>query len=61
MRRSLVAAQALPAGHVIAAGDLGFKRPANGLSPKHLDEVMGRRLAKALAADEALTWDHLQP
>lgn len=61
MRRSLVAARELPAGHVLAEADLGFKRPANGLSPKHLDAVVGRRLARALRVDEALTWDHLHP
>ncbi len=60
MRRSLVAVRALPVGHVLAAPDLGFKRPANGLSPRHLDAVIGRRLARALQVDEALTWDHLQ-
>lgn len=61
MRRSLVAACELPVGHVLAEADLGFKRPANGLSPKHLDAVVGRRLARALREDEALTWDHLHP
>ncbi|MBL8010264.1 MAG: N-acetylneuraminate synthase [Flavobacteriales bacterium] len=61
MRRSLVAARELPAGHVLAEADLGFKRPANGLSPKHLDAVVGRRLARALRVDEALTWEHLHP
>lgn len=59
MRRSLVAVRELPAGHVLTAPDLGFKRPANGLSPKHLDAVVGRRLARAMHTDEALTWDHL--
>ncbi len=61
MRRSLVAARDLPAGHVLSSADLGFKRPANGLSPKHLDAVVGRRTAVALRTDEALTWEHLQP
>ncbi|MBK8950077.1 MAG: N-acetylneuraminate synthase [Flavobacteriales bacterium] len=61
MRRSLVAVCELPVGHVLAEADLGFKRPANGLSPKHLDAVVGRRLARALREDEALTWDHLHP
>lgn len=61
MRRSLVAARELPADHVLSEADLGFKRPANGLSPKHLDAVVGRRLARPLRVDEALTWDHLHP
>ena len=61
MRRSLVAVRELPADHVLLEADLGFKRPANGLSPKHLDAVVGRRLARPPRVDEALTWDHLHP
>ncbi len=59
MRRSLVAARDLKAGTVLSAADLGSKRPANGLSPKHLDEVVGVRLKRDLCRDEALTLDHL--
>lgn len=57
MRRSLVAAHDLAAGAVLRAEDLGFKRPASGLSPKYLDAVVGRTLAYPVKKDEALTWD----
>ncbi len=60
MRRSLVAARDLSAGAVLTVDDLGFKRPANGLSPKHLDQVIGRTLAYPLKKDEALTWDAIE-
>ena len=58
-RRSLVAARALPAGHVLSEADLIAKRPAFGLSPAELPRVIGRALAKPLAEDDFLTDDHL--
>jgi len=58
-RRSLVAVRPLAVGHVLAADDLTAKRPASGLPPSALQHVVGRRLARPLAEDEALTADHL--
>jgi N-acetylneuraminate synthase len=58
-RRSLVAVRPLPAGHVLAADDLTAKRPATGLPPSELQQVVGRRLARDLAADEPLMSDDL--
>jgi N-acetylneuraminate synthase/sialic acid synthase len=55
MGKQLVAARALPAGHVLAAGDLVAKSPAEGgLPPYALDELLGRPLARALAEEEAV-------
>lgn len=55
MRRSLVAKNDLKKGTILKAEDLGFKRPANGLSPKMLDAVIGKELLNDLKKDEALT------
>lgn len=55
MRRSLVAKTDLKKGTILKAEDLGFKRPANGLSPKMLDAVIGKELLNDLKKDEALT------
>lgn len=57
MRRSLVAASDLPQGTLLRPEHLGFKRPANGLSPKYLDAVVGKALVQPLRKDEPLTWD----
>ena len=51
-RRSLVAARPLPAGHVLEAADLDAKRP--GISPMDVDEVIGRRLARAVEEDQLI-------
>jgi len=58
-RRSIVAAHDLPAGHLIAAGDVDAKRPGTGISPLEIDEVLGRRTARAFAADELIAYDGL--
>ena len=59
-RRSLVAARALPAGHRLARGDVAIKRPGTGIAPGELDRVLGRRLTRALAADELIDWAWLE-
>lgn len=58
-RRSVVAAADLPAGHALRRADLALKRPAGGIAPAELERVLGRRLKKAVVADEALTWEAL--
>ena len=55
MGKQLVAARPLPAGHVLAEGDLVAKSPAEGgLPPYRLDELIGHVLLRALSEDEAV-------
>lgn len=54
-RRSLVAARALPAGHVLTDADLRIMRPGTGLPPVRRDLVVGARLARDVAAFQPLT------
>jgi N-acetylneuraminate synthase/sialic acid synthase len=55
MGKKLVASRALPAGHVLGPGDLVARSPADeGLPPYELDDLIGKPLARALAADEAI-------
>ena len=62
MGKKLVAARALGAGHVLAADDIAIKSPADsGLPPYELDNLVGRRLARALEVDEIVTFDALEP
>ena len=62
MGKKLVAARALPAGHVLAAGDLVARSPADeGLPPSALDELLGRTLATPLAQEEAVREADLEP
>jgi len=58
-RKSVVAARALPAGHRLETGDLGIKRPGNGLAPKLLPELIGRTLRVSIAKDDIISWENL--
>lgn len=58
-RQSLVAARALPAGHVLAAADLEVKRPGTGVAAARFGEIVGRRLARAVEADRVLVEEDL--
>ena len=56
MGKKLVAARDLPAGHVLAPGDLVAKSPADGgLPPYQLDELLGRRLLRPLSLEQDVT------
>jgi len=58
--RSLVARRALPAGAVLAAADLAIKKPGTGLPPERLADVVGRKLARAVEADQLLAIDDIE-
>jgi len=47
-RLSCIAARNLPEGAVIAATDIAFRRPGQGLPPKFADQLVGRRTARAV-------------
>jgi N,N'-diacetyllegionaminate synthase len=55
MRRSLVAKTDLKKGTILASEHFGFKRPANGFSPKLLKSILGKELLADLKKDEPFT------
>jgi N-acetylneuraminate synthase len=54
-RRSLVAAKNIQKGDVINRTDLTFKRPAHGISPKYIDEVVGKIAKIDINEDDIIT------
>ena len=52
--RSLVARHALPAGTILSRDHIAVKKPGTGLPPHRLDEIIGKRLARAVVADQLL-------
>ena len=54
-RRGIHAAGDIPAGTIITAEMLRCVRPEEGLSPRHLDLIIGRSARKAIARNQALT------
>jgi N,N'-diacetyllegionaminate synthase len=58
--RSIVAKNALPAGTVLSADHLVIKKPGTGLPPARMSDVIGRRLARPVAADQLLTAEDVE-
>jgi N-acetylneuraminate synthase len=58
-RRSLYIAQDVKAGTVLSTINVRAVRPGFGLPPKHLPEVIGRRVARDAEAGTPVTWDLL--
>ena len=59
VRKSLVAARDLRAGDRLGRGDVVVKRPGSGIAPGELDRVLGRCVARDIAADEVILWSDL--
>lgn len=55
-RRSLVAAHGIPKGKVIEQADLTFKRPAHGISPRSIDDVIGKVALENIKEDSVMQW-----
>ena len=60
-RRSLFVARDVTAGAVLTCDDVRSVRPSNGISPRHLPEVLGRPAARALKAGDPFAWDMVAP
>ena len=56
-RRSLVAKNDIPKGAVIKREDLTFKRPAHGISPKYIDDVVGKVAKTDIKEDDIIVKD----
>ncbi len=58
--KSLVPVRDLEAGTVIAAGDLGAKKPGTGIPASEFESVLGRRLARDVKRDVPLQESDLE-
>ena len=59
-RRSLVASKDIKKGDIIKRDDLTFKRPAMGISPKFIDDIVGRRAFCNISEDDVLKWNMVE-
>jgi N-acetylneuraminate synthase/N,N'-diacetyllegionaminate synthase len=60
-RRSLFWRTSLPVGALVTPDNLTALRPATGISPAEQASLVGRRLARAVQAGEAVQWDDFPP
>jgi len=59
-RRSLYVVKPIAKGDMFTVDNIRSIRPANGLKPKHLDAVLGRRALRDLAFGEPLSADMIE-
>jgi N-acetylneuraminate synthase len=55
--KSVAARVDLPAGTVLEAGHLSAKKPGTGIPAASIGSLVGRRLARAVVADQLLKWE----
>ena len=58
-RRSLYFVRALAAGETLTPDAIRSVRPANGLAPKYLEQLIGKRLKRSVAINTPVSWDDL--
>ena len=56
-RRSLFAVQDIPAGSLFTAENLRSIRPAYGLAPKYLGNILGRRATRDIPRGTPISWE----
>ncbi len=58
-RRSLVASREIKNGKVIDQEDIDIKRPGQGIPPKELAKVLGKKAGTIILKDELISWKKL--
>ncbi|UFT98887.1 N-acetylneuraminate synthase [Radiobacillus kanasensis] len=56
-RKSLVALTELQRGTILTEGNLGIKRPGNGIEPKHYEKLLGKAVKNHVNEDNVIEWD----
>jgi N-acetylneuraminate synthase len=59
--RSLVTTRLVRAGEVLTQDTVWSKRPGTGIPSHRMDEVVGRRARRDIAANALVSWDDLDP
>ena len=59
-RRSIYFVRDLPAGAEVTEEDIRRIRPGAGLPPKYFDELIGRRLSRAVTRGTAVSWESFE-
>lgn len=58
-RRSLLIVEDVEAGDVLTEENVRSIRPADGLPPKHLDEMLGKHVLRSAERGTSVDWELL--
>jgi N,N'-diacetyllegionaminate synthase len=58
-RKSIVLSKNVDVGSILAIDDLQLQRPGNGISPCHLNSLVGLRVRQGLERGQQLKWTDL--
>lgn len=59
-RRSLVSKKIIRAGDTVRFEDLTWKRPGSGISPRYIDNVIGKKAVSDIEEDSVLKWNMIE-
>ena len=59
-RKSIILTHAVPKGGVLTREDLGIKRPGNGLAPKYIDDLIGKKTLRKMESEELIAWEDVE-
>ncbi len=59
IRKSLTARVYIPKGNKISLDNIAIKRPQEGIEPKYLDEILGKKVIKDISRDTPITFEDL--
>jgi N-acetylneuraminate synthase/N,N'-diacetyllegionaminate synthase len=60
IRKSLVASRHIAAGTSLRQDMVAIRRPGTGITPRMIDQVLGRRAARDIPASTLITWEMLR-
>jgi len=60
IRTSITTRNPIKKGETFSKGNLGIKRPAEGIEPKYYEQILGRKAKRDLDLDSAIKWADLE-
>ena len=59
-RKSIVASVNIKKGETISFSNIAFKRPGNGISPKLINDIIGKKAVKDIDVDSFITFSNIK-
>ena len=59
-RKSITASMDIQKDEILTKEKLLTKRPATGIEPKYLDQILGKKLNRSIKQDTAIVWEDIE-